>query len=152
MIFTNPAPKEIRYVCQNMREKSREDIFPVFPGNEAQLAEMLMRSGGMFWSVYASDRPAALIGGYERNRGVWSLIGIGTDEWVKVWRLVTLVAGRDMMDAVREAGAHRADCLSPAHHTDTHRWLRHLGAKHEVEMPAYGANGEDYRMFAWLKG
>lgn len=151
-ITADPKPKEVRYICRNMREKSRDDILPVFAGNEMDLAEMLIRSGGLFWVAYHDSRPAALIGAYQRYRGVWSLVGLGTDDWVKVWRLVTLVSARDMMEAVRNTGAHRADCTSPEHHTDTHRWLRHLGATHETTLPAFGANGEDYRLFAWLRG
>lgn len=85
------------------------------------------------------------------HAGVWALYGFGTDAWRDIWREVTRTARRDMMKAVTDAGAHRAQCVSPANHKDTHAWLRMLGATLETPMPKYGKGGQDYVMFAWIK-
>jgi hypothetical protein len=56
-----------------------------------------------------------------------------------------------MFPAIVNAGAHRGQCISPADHLDTHRWLRWLGAKEEAMLRKYGKNGEDALLFAWTK-
>lgn len=151
MIFANPRAAEVRFVIDNLSARSREDVFGATEMQPAAFADFLTSAPGFKWCIYHEGRPAALIGAMPLHRRLWSLFGMGTDDWIKVWRLVTLVARRDMMRAVAEAGAWRAECLSPASHVETHRWLRALGASHEVAMPQYGKDGEDYTLFAWLK-
>jgi hypothetical protein len=152
VIFANPNTSEVAYVCMNLRQKSKEEIFAVNDLSAADLAKRLSEAPGFKWVAYHNGLPAALIGAIPLHGGVWSLFGMGTDNWIKVWRQVTLVAKRDMMQAVLDAGGHRAQCMAPASHEDTHKWLRFLGATHEVQMPAYGRNKEDYILFAWIKG
>lgn len=152
MIFFDPKPSEVKYVCLNMGKKSRADILAASNATPEQYAKRIIFSDGFKWVAYHDGLPAALIGALNIHDGVWGLFGFGTDHWKKVWMSVTKVARKDMMQAVLETGAHRAQCMSPATHTDTHRWLERLGATHRVEMPAYGKNGEDYVMFAWLRG
>jgi len=153
MKFVSPSPTEaeIMYVLENLREKSKEDIFGATDDDAYGIANYLVWADGFKWVFYHDAYPAALLGATKMHDGVWNLFGMGTDDWQKVWRLVTLVAKRDMMQAVLDAGAHRAQCMSPASHEDTHKWLRFLGATHEAEMPKWGKNGEDYIMFSWLK-
>lgn len=149
MIVADPRPAEVLYVMQNLREQSLEEI--VLQGMDPEaIAGRLYGNNRLTWAVYAGDAPAALIGALPVHPGVYTLFGFGTDRWKDVWRLVTLVARRDMFRAVRARGAHRAHCLSPEAHTETHRWLRMLGAKHEAALPRWGVNGEDFRMFAWV--
>lgn len=151
MIVSDPNLAEIAFVCENMRDKSQEDVFGVVEASPSRLAQSLHRAYGFKWVFYHDGLPCAALGATQVHTGVWSLFGFGTDDWQKVWRLVTLVAKRDMMQAVSDTGAHRAHCVSPASHTDTHKWLWFLGANHVVEMPKYGRKGEDYLLFAWLR-
>lgn len=152
MIAADPMPGEVLWVAQHMRAQSREDIGCMWGGTDEELTASLLSPQGFRWVAYHNRYPCAIIGANLQRDNVWSLFGFGTEDWIKVWRLVTLVARRDMMRAVRDAGAVRAHCLSPAWHHDTHRWLRALGASHEAEMPAYGRNGEDMILFSWLRG
>lgn len=147
-----PTQIEMSFVCRNMRKASRDEVFGIFPGSPEDLAAYLHAAPGFHWVGYANGCPAALIGAYPVRRGVWGLYGFGTDFWQLVWRAVTVVARRDMMQAVRDTGAHRAECMSLATHVETHKWLGFLGADHRAEMPGSGMNGEDYVMFSWLKG
>lgn len=152
MMIPAPAHAEILYVVNNMRKSSHEEIFAVTDATEAEFAQGLHAAPGFKWVGYHDGMPAAIIGASPIHKGVWALFGFGTDDWIKIWREVTRCARRDMMTAVAETGAHRAHCVSMATHEDAHRWLRMLGATLETPMPAYGMNGEDYIMFAWLKG
>ena len=147
--FRNPERAEISHVMENLRDKSREEL-ELQAIDPMDLVLPLLKCP-FTWVVYAGSDPAALIGALPLHPGVKSLFGFGTDNWKSVWKVVTLVARRDMFTAVRDAGVHRAHALSPAHHKDTHRWLKHLGATHEAEMPGWGVGGEDFKMFSWLK-
>lgn len=140
---------EAEFVMMNLRTKSADEL--AWQGIPLQAAINFVVNADFGWVIYHDDKPAALIGAARQHRGVYVMFGFGTDDWIKVWRLVTLVAKRDMMQAVSETGAHRAHCMSPADHRDTHKWLRFLGATHEVKMPKWGEGGEDYIMFSWLK-
>lgn len=151
MICAGPNKAEINYVCENMRESSREELFAVGDGNPKTYADWLVKSEGFKWVAYHNKTPCALIGAVPERGGVWALFGLGTDDWKQVWRKVTIIAKRDMMRAVLDAGAHRAHCMSLATHEETHKWLRFLGVSHEAEMPAYGNQGEDFILFSWLR-
>lgn len=150
-MLPDPAPEEILFVCRNMRDRSREEIFGSTDMTVEQFAAFITRVEGFKWVGYSNGLPAALIGAYKDHAGVWSLFGFGTNGWQKIWRAVTKTAKRDMMQAVVEAGAHRAHCITRADHDETHLWLRALGAKLETPMPGYGKDGSNYTMFAWLK-
>ncbi|MFN7185436.1 MAG: hypothetical protein ACK5VE_03580 [Alphaproteobacteria bacterium] len=151
MIVVDPRFAEVRYVLENLRAKSREDVFGASDVDPAGYARYLANAPGFHRAVYYQGKPAAVFGAIPMHKGVWSLYGMGTDDWISVWRLVTLVCKRDIVRAVLSAGAHRAECLSPATHEDTHKWLRFLGLDYEVPVPQYGKGGEDYILFAWLK-
>lgn len=150
-VVENPTEPEVRYVLENLRPEAREEIVLQSDEKIETMALRMAWAPGFSWAVYYDGRPAALIGANPMHPGVWSLYGTGTSDWPKVGRLVTLVAKRDMMRAVKDAGAHRAQCLSPAWHHETHKWLRWLGATEETALPAWGRNGEDFIMFTWLK-
>ena len=151
MIVVDPRFAEVRYVLENLRAKSREDVFGASDVDPVGYARYLANAPGFHRAVYYQGKPAAIFGAIPMHKGVWSLYGMGTDDWISVWRLVTLVCKRDIVRAVLSAGAHRAECLSPATHEDTHKWLRFLGLDYEVPVPQYGKGGEDYILFAWLK-
>lgn len=150
MIVEAPKFQEVRFVCENLRPLSREDIFGVFDGTTDALAAWVMRAT-FSWAVYSDSAPAALIGAYEERPGVFGLFGMGTEGWSKVGKLVSLVARESMLPAVMATGARRAQCYSPESHRVTHRWLRMLGATHENFEPAFGRNGENYRQFIWVR-
>lgn len=152
MIRPNPSLNAVRYVCQNLRQKSLDEINGLMRVNMDDFAAYLHSREGFHWVGYHDTLPAALIGAYPQRPGLWSLYGLGTDDWHHIWRDVTRVARRDMMRMVLETDCRRAECLSLADHHDTHKWLDMLGASHRAEMPKYGIDGQDYILFSWLRG
>lgn len=151
MIFADPKPDEITYVCLHLREKSKEDIFGAAFDDLDEFRHAMVNTPGHKWVGYHAGLPAAIFGAHPIHKGVWGLFGFGTDAWQKIWRPVTRVAREELISTFEAVGAHRAHCVSPAHHTDTHAWLKLLGATVETPMPKYGKDGQDYVMFAWIK-
>lgn len=143
-------PKEIGWVIKEMRAKSKEE-FAALGMDHEDVARMAL-GADLAFCVYHKSLPAAIYGAWQDHPGVWECFGFGTDHWIDEWRYVTVSARRNMMKKIEETGAHRVQCMSPAHHEDTHDWLRFLGLKYEVDMPKYGVHGEDFKMFAWLRG
>lgn len=151
MMAPDPNLHEIKFIFENLREESRDEVMALSGDNFEVIATNLHASGGFKWVGYAGNQPAALIGATELHSGVWGLLGVGTDKWVEIWKPVTRLAKTEMMAKVKEAGAHRAQCLSLATAKSVHRWLRFLGATHEADMPSYGRKGENFILFSWLK-
>lgn len=152
MMMPSPSLAEVTFVCQNLRPKSRDEVFGLVDTTPEAFARHLHVQPGFHWVGYCEGFPAALIGAYQQRRGVWGLYGVGTNAWDTIWREVTRVARRDMMQAVLATDCWRAECLSLADHEDTHRWLGLLGASHRAEMPRYGLKEQDYILFSWLRG
>jgi hypothetical protein len=151
MMIQGPSLMEFTFVCQNMRRKSAEELSGLYDWTPEQFARFLHSRDGFHWVGYCEGFPAALIGAYPQREGLWGLYGFGTNAWQKIWRSVTITAKRDMMQAVLATNARRADCLSLADHTESHKWLEYLGASHKAEMPQYGIKGQDYILFSWLR-
>lgn len=152
-IFRDPDLSEIIYVATHMREKSQDEMFAATSAQDGvELAMRYFRSPGFRYVAYgASGKPAAILGATALFEGVWGLFGFGTDEYDDIIIPVTKFARREMMADVKEAGARRAQCFSPASHEDTHKWLRFLGAKEEARLKNYTKDGDDMLVFAWLR-
>lgn len=151
MILPNPTVEEVLYIGRNMREKSREDIFGAMEVTLEDFCVGVHATHPHAWVAYHDGLPAAYMGAKEIHKGLWSLAGFGTDDWVKVWKDLTRTGRRELVPILIENGARRAHCISPSDHHDTHRWLRMLGATEELRMRNYGLDGRDYTMLAWLR-
>ncbi|WP_299129692.1 hypothetical protein [uncultured Amaricoccus sp.] len=152
MIAAAPRPSEISFVCHRLREQSAEEMFMLsWHDSPEALAQRFINLAGFQWVAYDGTEPAAIFGAHPLWPGTWSLYGFGTDRYGNVLREVTKHFRREVVPAVRGSGAHRAQCMSPAHHTETHRWLEMLGGSEEATLRCYGRRGEDMKIFAWFK-
>lgn len=151
MIAARPKFGELVHVCRNLREMSRSEMYLTAEIEEPELLAEVFFGHPLSWVAYHDAKPAAVIGATRLHPGVWGLYGFGTDDYAHVMLEVTKHARRVMMPEVRATGAHRAQCMSPATHHETHKWLRFLGAKEEARLGGYGKNGEDVLVFAWRR-
>jgi len=148
-VLDAPLEPEIRYILENARPESRLEM-DALNLDPSRLAAHLAKAKGFKYVVYYDKRPAAFIGVVRQHPGVYAGLGFGTPDWINVWKAVTLVARRRILKSVSETGAHRIHCISFSESPDVARWLKFLGAAHMVDLPAYGARGEDAKMFTWL--
>lgn len=147
-----PAAAEVRFVCEHMRQSSRDEMFLASPHEDPLvLANVLNTRPGISWVEYHEGLPAAIIGAWPMHPGVWGLYGLGTDHYAAVLKKVTRHGLQVMLPAIWATGAHRLQALSPATHEENHRWMLRLGAAEEATLRHYGKNGEDVKVFAWLK-
>lgn len=149
MIFRDPKFEEVRHVFMHLRPRSAEELHMMADGDLGHLALVFTDAPGLKWVAYHEDKPAAIFGAYRLHGGVWQLFGFGTEDYADVLRAVTKCFRRDVFAAVKAAGAHRAQALSPAGHHETHKWLKMLGGFEEATLFGYGRGGEDVKVFAW---
>lgn len=148
-MIPNATHEEILYVCQNLRDVSRNEIFLATDATEAEFAAAIANAPGFKWVGYHDGLPAAILGARPAHEGVWIVYGFGTDHWIDIWRDVTRTALKHLIPDVKATGAHRAHSVTLTSATDIHRWLRLLGATEECVMSGYGKGQEDFTMFAW---
>lgn len=151
-MMPEPDEREVRFVCEHLRPASAAEMFLLLPTDDPRdLTRLMVRRAGISWVAYWMGEPAAILGAWPMHPGVWALFGFGTDSYAKVLGEVTRHARRVMFPAIKAAGAHRAQALSPAGHVETHKWLRLLGGAEEATLRRYGKNGEDVKVFAWFE-
>ncbi|MDG3089226.1 hypothetical protein P7F88_25520 [Vibrio hannami] len=56
-MFADPSDFEIRYVCNNMSERSKEDVFGASTFTVQTFSEYLITSNGFKWAGYHEGAP-----------------------------------------------------------------------------------------------
>lgn len=146
---------QILYVCRNMREMDRAEIFCTTDATSAEECTINIiqaaRSGRLNGFVASLDcEPIALLGVCHMWQGVVTVWMFATDNFDKIALDLTKFVKRIMIPQfVNGAGVRRAQCFSMIGHVVAHAWLEVLGAKREGIAEGYGKNGEDFTLFAW---
>jgi hypothetical protein len=142
----------VEYVCLNMREIDRAEVFGMRAHDDALILAREIVAVAPYGKVGVAaheGRPAAIVGVTPLWPGVWSAWAFGTDEWDRVAIELTRYALRVLRPFILERGAHRMQCESRIDHVEAHRWLELLGARPESILRRYGRDGSDYVQFAW---
>lgn len=151
MIYRDPRYVEVAFVCRRLRPKSAAEAFLFLPHDDPEELALAFYSAPLRWAAYHGQEPAVIFGAFPMHPGVWALFGFGTEDYATVLGDVTRAFRREVFEAVSATGAHRAQALSPASHTDTHKWLVMLGGREEATLRGYAKSGEDVKVFAWTK-
>ena len=150
--FLPPNLMAITYVCENLREIDRRECINAFFGTPQDLAISHFSFRGAYTRVvWFGSAPAAVVGTYEMWPGVWSMWAFGTDLWPKVVVPITKFIRRELDPFIKSQGAHRAQAIAHADHTEAHAWIEMLGMEREGVLKGYGRDGSDYVSFAWRK-
>lgn len=157
-MLTDLSFSAIEYICLNMREVDRQEIYGILDHDNAlQLsweAFSLLRNKGRCRIAWHAGKPAAWIGLIEPRPKVWEITMAGTDDL----KAVAFECMRWARDTIPELIApphngRRLQCDSRVGHEEAHAFLRTLGAKPEgPPMQHYGKDGGAYQRFVWLFG
>ena len=149
MRLTAPTLETAFYVCANMRQCDRDEIYAVRNHRDPHiLAQEVMARPEVTWIVWHAGLPAVVLGGIELWRGVWSVHCFGTDDWHKLALPMTRFIKKVMLPLMfDEFGAHRLEADSICTHREAHRWMELCGAHKEGTKLGRGRNGEDYHTF-----
>lgn len=150
--FAKINREDLLFVIQNMRESDKNEVFATrWDDSGENLTDDLITGGEFAWIAGTDDKPVAAFGAIPVWNGVWSVWMVATDDWKLVALEVTRFIKRVMIQALRDIGAHRAECRSWSEHTEAHRWLELLGARKESEIENFGRNGEKFYLYCWTK-
>lgn len=154
MKLANPSLLDVLYVCHNLREWDRKELFATRFDNDPDRLAMDVMGWGPFWwvaggEVDGRDRAIAVIGATLIWPGVWSVGMFATDDFPRIGLPLTRWVRRRMIPAIVQQGIHRGECRSMEGHEAAHRWLETLGAKREGELKGYGKGGETFFTYTW---
>lgn len=143
---------EVLFVVRNMRAWDKREIYATrWNDDPVELAGDVALCGRFGWIAGILGVPVAVVGAAPVHSGVWSAFMFATDDFRQISLSLTKFAKRVMIPALVATGAHRAECLSLAGHTDAHRWLESLGAKPEGVAAGFGRGREDFVRYVWRR-
>src|SRR5262245_8415003 len=148
-MLVKPTIEAVYYIATHMRPIDRLEVFALrWSSSEAALAAAVMERGPLSWIATAADgEPVYACGIVPDRPGCWSLWGFSTERWPEVVRQVSRKILREF--PVLHEHWHRIDVMTLAEKIEGHAWLRRLGAVETADLPGYGRNGEDYKLFTW---
>jgi len=151
MELQNPVTYESAlFVAERMREWDHREIYATRWTEDPRVVAMDCAGAGSFSWCAGLEKPIAVIGAIPTWPGVWSVFMFATDDFRRISFSLTKFVKRVMIPALRQTGAHRAECCSIEGHEIAHRWLELLGAKQEgPTIEDYGRNRESFRRYVW---
>lgn len=149
-------PDAVMFVVNNMREKDQEEIYALRTEKQQMVIanEVLYASehGGIAFVAHnEAGVPVCVFGGLEKWQNVWDMFMFATDDFDDVAVEVTRFIKKRLIGMILKTGAHRAECMSLATHSQAHAWLKYFGFERESVAKMYGKNGEDFYCFSWLR-
>lgn len=153
MILQDVTADGALHVAAGMRDADYREIFATRWNDDlVDLTVDCLNARRFSWIACADDgTPVAVVGAWPTHPGVWQVYFFTTDRWSQISLSLTRWIRRVMIPALRNAGAHRAECKSLSSHTEAHRWLEFLGASQEATLRGYGKDGEDFLLFVWTR-
>lgn len=146
----------LEYLCLNMRECDRREIFALRPHDSPlQLsveAWAMIRNMGRGRIAWYQGRPAGCAAFTESWNGCWEVWMFGTDHFKSV--VVDLVRWfrKEANDILTVCEGRRLQCDSIADHEEAHKLIKAAGGIEEARFRRYGKGGEDFIRFVWFNG
>lgn len=151
-ILTEPSKLALDYICQNLRARDYEEVFATqYEDDPFTLADNTLACGDFQWIAWRDGEPVASIGARPMWPNVWNVWAFGTDRWPEVVLALTRHVRRFMIPALKNFGAHRAQCFALETHDDARRWLTSLGAQEGPKLDKFGKSGQTFVVYSWLR-
>ena len=154
MFIRHAEPDEVFHVARNMRERDFEEISALkYTDDRDEMAYQIANATAEFETVYVvgDTEPVAIVTYIPVRPGVWNLGMFATDRFKSVGLYLTKRIIRDIIPALDRAKAHRVEAFSIEGYDEIHEWLRFLGLEEECTLSGYGKNGEDCKVFSYVR-
>lgn len=150
-MLVEPTPAKLLHIAQRLRDLDRRECMALlWTDDEVDIARHAFEWGQPSWIACARDgEPVYAFGLVPQRPGCWGCWGFGTERWPEVARMVSRHLKRHVMPGIRETGAHRVELLCLADKLAAHKWLRWLDARECIDLPSFGRNREDFKLFVW---
>ncbi len=139
------------WIARNMRDIDKDEIHCQLKDPTAALIahQQIALSPRCKYVACVDGEPICAYGMAEWQPGLGHLWAFGTKKIYGVLRDVT----NHINDAIykeifADSNVHRVECRSIATHTQAHGWLEKIRLHHVADLPCYGKNAEDFKLFA----
>lgn len=156
MALTDIDYFSLEYVCMNMREEDKREIFalrahdsPLQLAAEAHAAIKNLGRGRLGWW---QGRPVAACAFTESWPGCWEIWMFGTSDFKNVAIEMVRWFRKEANDILSICAGRRLQCDSMATHEEAHKLIKAAGGIEEARFHAYGKGGEDFIRFTWRPG
>lgn len=154
MFMRHAEPQDIFTVAESMRDKDFDEISSLlYVDDRKELAFNLANRISNFETVYVvgDTEPVAIVSYIPVRPGVWNLGMFATDKFKSIGLYLTKRIIRDIIPALDRCNAHRVEAFSVEGYNEVHDWLDFLGLQEECTLSKYGKNGEDFKVFSWVR-
>ncbi len=158
LVEIRPATvRDVSYIAAHLREADKEELECQWshydPVHLAYLIETQSITG-MSWVAYRHDQPVGALG-FSYASGldpdIWQAWAFGTDGFLKVIPELTRLGNEVALPMILEGTVRRIQAFTLKGHDVAHKWLEAFGARYEGTLRAWGRNGEDFDVYAWVR-
>lgn len=146
----------IRYVAERMRERDVAEFSAMSYFSDRQnaadlLVENYAEYPGLECCTLDDGTPVGIGGVIWTRPNVASMLFFATDDFDKIVVSLTRHSAKNIFSPAKVI-AHRIECFSLASYTQMQQWVELFGLRKEAVLSQYGKNGEDFFVYAWVKG
>ncbi len=148
--------RDASFIAANMRSEDFREIACLWQDWDTRalgVCAVETAVPGMVWSVWYDGQPAAAFG-FSRasafDPDFWQAWAFGTDKFLRCVPAMTRYLLQIRPDV--ETCCRRLQAISLKDHDIAHGWIEALGAKKEGVLRCYGRSGEDFFIYAWVRG
>jgi hypothetical protein len=146
----------LEYVCLNMRECDRVEIFALRPHDNpirlAWEANQFILNHGRGITAWHAGRPAGVAAFTELWPGTWEAWMFGTNDFKHVAISLMRWVRTEANDILTTQKGNRLHCDCRVGNDEAHKMIQALGARPEVTLRNYGKDRSDYVRYVWLPG
>lgn len=143
---------DMRVVCAAMRDADRRDVFPLRWNDDASaFADDLWRAAEEARTFLTDGRPAAICAWRRLTPAAAQLAMIATTDWPDLAQAVARATLRFLRRDMARLGLRRVEACGRADAPALRLWLDDLGFHESARLRAYGRDGEDFAVFAYLR-
>ena len=149
--ITPATVREVAWISANMRKIDAEEIWCQRPHRSpSRLAyEALSMSPNLKYVAAVDGEPVFCCGVSELQPGLGWLWAWGTKRYHGAMRgLTDFLLDGPKRELFTDANIKRLEARSIATHTSAHRWIEKLGLRYVCDLPCYGKDEEDFKLFA----
>ena len=139
------------WIASNMRQIDKDEIYcQMHEPTPAKLAHLQLNLSPRFaYQALINDEPVMAFGVAEFQPGLGHLWAYGTKRMYGAIKRVTEFINHDIhKEILSDSSVHRVECRTISTHKASHRWLEQIGLKFITDLPCYGKNAEDFKLYA----
>lgn len=147
----------VTYVCFNMREVNKLEIYPLRPHDSPIILAWevcaAVRSSGRGRVAWHDGKPAGVVALVENWPGCWGVSIFATDDFRSVAINILRWVRSTFREICTDLHGRRLESLTRAGDDEAAAFFKGLGARPEgPPMHRYGKDGADFQRFVWLAG